>query len=194
MCNKYGDYMMRYMDGILGDFEEMNLKKHMEACAVCREDFAVYSEILQGFRDFSETQIVEAPADFAPAVMAKITALNLYAPKKGRLIDALIFSAWTILALALFGGTALALFGTEILGWLQGIGLYGIADGLNPLIAVINNGLTAITDFFANMGYWPRETAIFYSIVFLLVFVALVALQLSMSQGKRAQRLPMNNE
>ncbi|MDR2167959.1 MAG: hypothetical protein LBE35_08960 [Clostridiales bacterium] len=188
MCNKYGEFMMKYMDKELSlcDFEEMNLKKHMEVCADCREDFAAYSEILQGFDDM---EIVEAPADFAPAIMAKVAALNLYnSPKKGRILDGLIFGAWAILALGLFGGAALALFGAEILTWLQGAGLYGLSDALSPVITAMSAGLSSIGAFFGNLGEWSHQTMILYSIAFLLVFVALVALQFGLSPKAKLRR------
>ena len=46
---------------------------------------SLIDEMLEGL------EIVEAPEGFSSAVMAKVEALNLYAPKKSRILDILIF-------------------------------------------------------------------------------------------------------
>ncbi|MCL2855778.1 MAG: zf-HC2 domain-containing protein [Defluviitaleaceae bacterium] len=185
MCDKNLDLMMKYMDGGLDDFEKMNLEKHMEVCEVCAEDFAAYSQILQGF---GEMELTEAPEGFAEGVMAKVTELDLYAPakakesRKSKVIDGLIFTGFGLVAAVVFGGGALALFGGEILGWVYGAGLYGIASFLAPVAEACATVVGNINNWSGNLFDLSRETMIFYSAAFLAVFAALVALQVHMSR------------
>lgn len=190
-CNKYGDLMMLYMDGILDEFDEMNLKKHIEVCEGCAEDFEAYSEILQSF-DLDKMEIIEAPADFAPAVMRKVVELNLYAPK-ARVADALLFAAWTALIAVLAGGVALAFFGVQFVTWLSEMGLYGIANFVAPVVSVASHIAASIGHFFTSLGYWSHQELILYSFVFLAIFVALVLAQVYLSPKAKLRRVKEEN-
>jgi len=188
-CSKYGDFMMKYMDGTLDAFEEMNLHKHMETCETCAEDFAAYSEILEGF---DAMEIVEAPADFAPAVMERIARLPAYAPAKTRrakVIDGFVFVPFAVLVTTLFIGTVLALFGTNIAFWLYEAGFTGLASGLSPAIELTSSISANISIFFGGIGGEAGSVAVTYSAVFLLVFAVLVALQFSLSSRSASREV-----
>jgi len=184
VCEKYGDLMMKYMDGLLDDFEQMNLDKHMEACEVCREDFAIYQEMLTEF-DSSIEEIIEAPDSFAASVMEKIDDINIYFPKKvrdkGKLLDGLIFAVWMLMATAFAGGTALYFQSDSIFNWMD-------ANGLGVAIAV----LQPFADFAASFGMtleqfvvtasgWLGANLADFSIMFLPTVLILVGVQFYMS-------------
>lgn len=79
-CKKANEYMMKYMDSCLGAAEEETLNLHLNTCLLCKEDFLVYTKILNEFSILDN--IIEAPADFEIAVMAKIHELDNIAVKK----------------------------------------------------------------------------------------------------------------
>jgi len=179
VCEKSNELMMRYMDGLLDAFDEMNLTKHIETCEVCREDFAVYKEMLEGFdlTDSSDTAdtadicLIEAPDGFEAAVMAQIQDINIYFPEKvrnkGVILDNIIFVVWGLVVATFAAGLTLFLFNEQILAWLEYQGLAGLATALYPVSNfVIGLGTTA-GNFFANIAnlvlgaigqYWLAAT------------------------------------
>lgn len=186
MCDRNIDLMMKYMDGGLDDFEKMNLEKHMEVCKICAEDFMAYSEILQGFE---EMELQEAPEGFDQAVMAKIAQMDLYAAektaesRKTKIIDGFIFGAFGIVAFVLFSGVALAFFGGEILSWFYGLGLYGVAGFVAPIVEICSVIVGTISNWAVGLAVtMPQETMIFYGLSFLVVFSILIFLQVQMSR------------
>jgi hypothetical protein len=202
LCDKYDDLMMKYMDGILDEAEESELRLHMESCFVCFEDFEAYSGILKGF---NEMEIVEAPADFAAKVMERVTALDLYwsarvpavssdSDVKGQIIDGFISVAWVLLVFGLFGAAALTFFGTEILTWLEGAGLYGLTSVLAPLADSLGYFAASFSQFADNaLVGLSRQSMILYSLSLLLVFVVLVVLQINMNTALKAKREKVKN-
>ena len=186
MCDKYNDAMMKYMDGNLDNTEEAKLRQHMDACIDCAEDFAAYSDILQGF---DSMEIVEVSANFAPAVMAQINSLNLYAPKaslKARVLDKLVFVPFALLVAAVFGTLTLAFFGNPIIAWLYELGFYGTSAAVHSVTAGIHSAVNVVTDTISGLGGLEPLSMILYSGVFLLLFGALVALQFSLSPARSA--------
>jgi len=185
MCSKYGDYMMKYMDGTLSEAEEARLKKHMDSCAACAEDFAAYSEILQGF---DSVELVETPADFAPAVMAQISSLNLYAPKQLRqlkMLDKLIFIPFALLFATLSASIGLAFFGIPLVSWLYESGFYGTVSVVAPAVDAVHDTINAVISFVLGAGGgFDTISMILYSSVFLLVFGVLIALQFSLAPAR----------
>ncbi|MCL2169853.1 MAG: hypothetical protein FWB74_07505, partial [Defluviitaleaceae bacterium] len=155
----------------------------LDDCADCAEDFEAYSTMMQGFTAM-EMEIVEAPEGFAPAVMAKVAALDLYAPKKSKkakVLDSLILLPFALLVVVIFGGTALAVFGNGILSWAYGAGLYEIYAVLTPGVELTASILTSIGDFFARLGGVSHTALVVYGASFLVIFAALVALQISIN-------------
>jgi len=185
---------MHYMDGILKPAEEADLKEHMESCAECFEDFTAYSEILQGFNNM---EIVEAPADFAPAVMAKIATLNLYAPKKGsikeRLVDVSIFAAWFILITILFGGIVFAIFGTQITEWTEAQGFETLANIMLPIADAMAGVAANIAQFASGLGTWSDGAMIIYSIAFFVLFALLVLAQMYIAPKHKRQEIEVRD-
>jgi len=196
-CERYSEFMMQYMDGgILAMDDRAELEAHMDACPNCQEDFDVYSEILQGMSDVLE--IVEAPDDFTPSVMAKVAELNLYAPKQAgsqvvrpreKLFDGMIFAAWLVFAAVVFGGTALAIFGEQMIEWARGQGFYILAEILHPMVNFTAGVIASVGGFFSNVGEAASGGMIFYSVAFLVLFACLVILQIYISPKKATQKI-----
>ncbi|MCL2574822.1 MAG: anti-sigma factor [Defluviitaleaceae bacterium] len=186
-CEKYTDMMMDYMDGNLSDVEQNELKQHMEECNACNEDFAAYSEILQGF---NELEIIEAPEDFAASVMAKIYELNLYAPKKAsvkeRLVDGAIFAAWVSVATVLFGGIGFAIFGNGAVHFAQIQGFYTLSNIFEAITVASQSIIAAIGSFLASIGNWSESSMVVYSIAFFALFAALLLLQVYIIPRQKA--------
>ena len=182
VCEKYGDLMMKYMDGLLDDFEQMNLDKHIEACETCREDFSIYQEMLT---DFNTEEIIEAPEGFVAAVMEKVDDINIYFPKKvrdkGKMLDNVIFGIWGLLAAAFAAGAALFLQGEAIFGWLHANGLETVAAIARPF-ADFAAGFGGTLEYYTTTASgWLGTNINDFAIVFLLVFVVLVGVQFFMS-------------
>jgi len=196
-CEKYSELMMQYMDGVLTADGKANLDEHMNICEGCQEDFAAYNEILQGINDAVE--IVEAPADFASSVMAKVSELNLYAPKQvkarssERLIDGIIFAAWLVFAVTIFAGAALAIFGEQIVEWANTQGFYALSEILYSMSNFVATVTTAIAGLFSNMGESAGGTTIFYSMAFLVLFIGLVLLQIYIAPKKKTLAIREDN-
>ena len=182
VCEKYGDLMMKYMDGLLDDFEQMNLDKHIEACEACREDFSIYQEMLT---DFSTEEIIEAPEGFVAAVMEKVEDINIYFPKKvrnkGKLLDNVIFGIWGLLAVVFAAGAALFLQGEAIFSWLNANGLEAVAAVARPF-ADFATGFGGTLEYYTTTASgWLGANVNDFAIIFLLVFVVLVGVQFYMS-------------
>jgi anti-sigma factor RsiW len=176
--------MMKYMDGLLDDFEQMNLDKHIEACEACREDFAIYQEMMTGF-DHNNEEIIEAPEGFVACVMEKLDDINIYFPKKvrdrGKMLDSAIFIIWGLMAAAFAIGTALFLHGEAIFGWLQANGLAAVAASMQPF-ADFAAGFGMTLEYYTQTASgWLGSNTSDFAIVFLLTFVALVGVQFYMS-------------
>ena len=183
-CEKYSELMMKYMDGLLDDFEQMNLDKHIEACEACREDFAIYQEMLTSF-DHNNMEIIEAPENFVASVMEKVDDINLYFPQKvrdkGKVVDSIIFAVWAFLASAFVAGTVLFLQGEAIFGWLNANGLHAIVNVLQPFTNFMTGLGQALGYHLTGASEWLSANISNYAIVFLLAFMALVAVQFYIS-------------
>jgi len=180
-CNRYGDLMMKYMDGGLSATEKTSLHEHMEACEACAEDFAAYGEILEGFEAM---ELVEAPPELTTQVMERVAALNLYAPKKSAKTS--LKEKVTLVAFALFGFAAvfmvaLSLFGTQIVSLLYGLGWFGLLNVIAPIVEGIGSFFANFGGLFVGLGDIAPASLIIFSVAMLLVFAALVALQISLS-------------
>ena len=182
VCEKYGDLMMKYMDGLLDDFEQMNLNKHIEACEACREDFAIYQEMLT---DFGTEEIIEAPEGFVAAVMEKVDDINLYFPKKvrdkGKILDNVIFAVWGLMAVAFAAGAALFLSGDAIFGWLHTNGLAAVAAAIQPFADFASSFGGTLEYYTTTASGWFGTNINEFTLVLLLTFAALVGLQFYMS-------------
>ena len=183
-CEKYGELMMKYMDGLLDDFDQMNLDKHIEACEACREDFAIYKEMLTGF-DNNNEEIIEAPEGFVAAVMEKVEDINLYFPKtvrdKGKVLDNVIFVVWGLLAAAFMAGGALFLQGEAIFGWLEANGLTAIAAAIQPFANFAAGFGETLNYYTTTASGWFGANISDFALLFLLAFVVLVGVQFFMS-------------
>jgi len=184
-CEKYSELMMKYMDGLLDDFEQMNLDKHIEACETCREDFAIYQEMLTGF-EHNNMEIIEAPENFVASVMEKVDDVNLYFPKKvrdkGKIVDNIIFAVWGLLATTFTTGIVVSLQGDAILGWLFENNLYAAANALQPFVNFTTGLGEALGLYMSSAAEWLNAANYsIYAAFFLLAFVVLVAVQFYIS-------------
>ena len=69
-CNKANKLMMQFMDNSILEDDYLLLEQHLEECDVCKKDFSLYIEILNGFS--GNIGLVEAPEDFEDIVMNRI--------------------------------------------------------------------------------------------------------------------------
>ena len=179
VCEKYGQLMLEYMDGLLDDFNEMNLMKHIESCESCREDFAVYKEMLEGFGQDS-VEIIEAPADFAAAVMKQVEGINLYFPEKvrckGKIVDSVIFVIWGLLAATLVVGAVLFFYQYQIFTWMTANGLGGVATALYPVANFTTQFGATLGGYIVAAADWIITIVTAYAEAFIVAFGGLVAL------------------
>ncbi len=70
-CSSASDLMMKYMDGTLQQDEVVELNKHLSFCEKCKEEFAIFDDILKQF-DVMEEDAPQLGQDFTDAVMAKV--------------------------------------------------------------------------------------------------------------------------
>jgi len=177
-CEKSNELMMRYMDGLLDDFDAMNLNKHIESCKTCREDFAMYTEILQGIGGGLE--IVEAPGGFEDAVMAQIEDIKIYFPakvrNKGKIIDSILFVIWGLGASAFVLGGLMFALQDQIFAWLDYNGLYTTSAALRPFAAWITEFGASVAYYAAATSEWLAATMGAYWFAFVVAFGGLVSL------------------
>jgi len=184
-CEKYSELMMKYMDGLLDDFEQMNLEKHIEACETCREDFAIYQEMLTGFEQ-NNVEIIEAPENFVASVMEKVDDINLYFPKqvrdKGKIVDSIIFAVWAFFAATFAAGTLVFFQGDAILNWLFDSSLYAIANVFQPIVNFATGFGQTLGLYMSGAAEWLNAANhSIYAAFFLVAFMALVAIQFYIS-------------
>ncbi len=107
-CSSASDLMMKYMDGTLQQDEVVELNKHLSFCEKCKEEFAIFDDILKQF-DVMEEETSQLGQDFNDAVMSQIydigyikrpSMLSRIAFTMGSSI--IIFFALTILVLSYF--------------------------------------------------------------------------------------------
>lgn len=70
-CNKANKLIMDYMDFNISKEDEFLLQNHLKECPQCREDFELYTQILEEFT-LDTQNTVEAPENFELNVMKKI--------------------------------------------------------------------------------------------------------------------------
>ena len=121
--------------------------------------------------EFIDVEIVEAPADFAPAVMARVTALDLYKSSKFKLADILIFVPFVIFVAVIFVAASVAFFGPE---------------GFEPIADWLRSAAASFASFFADM---PMQLMMWLSVGFLTVFAALVTLQVGLTHPAHHRRI-----
>jgi len=178
VCEKSNDLMMRYMDGLLDHFDEMNLGKHIETCDACREDFAMYTEILQGIGE--KMEVVEAPEGFAEAVMAQIDDIKIYFPaktrNKGKIIDNIIFVTWGAVAFTFVSGLLLFLLHDQIFAWLDANGFVAVSSALYPFAAWTAGFGAATVAYVTNTFEWLTTAMTTYWLALATAFAGLLAL------------------
>jgi len=123
-CKKAGNLMIKQMDDELSEQEFLKLAQHLEECECCKEDYAVYNEMLADFEGMDN--LIAAPIGFEQGVMAQIADL---APemKKSRnetILAAVIGALSAMVGLLLFFGRAQIVerWFSEIPAVLNGVG------------------------------------------------------------------------
>ncbi len=199
-CEKYYELIVGYMDKMLTHEEEKVLLSHVEACDVCKEHFALFTEIFEAAEEIDLTSVglTEALAGFEEKVIAKINETVEYQPfivplpmydeleiekelnavqREGLLetISCWVFGAFV--ALALLGYVAV-LNEVAILKLLSentylSSSLSFVPEMLTDLSAVYANVSTFFTHFFGELSGFADSS----KYLILLVFVVLVAVQ-----------------
>ncbi|ODM27524.1 zf-HC2 domain-containing protein [Acetivibrio mesophilus] len=156
-CERYNEYIMKYMDGVITEAEQIELDKHLKQCNACNLEFSELKSIVSVLE---EEIPIEPPADFENTVMKKINALNIYDKKQRRkkvLISYFMFGfAFWVVSLMF------AVFCREsILGLMLGVGLpesfsysvYGLLTRIDLLIAFVVYGTTSLKSAFSDFYY-----------------------------------------
>lgn len=136
-CSKIDDYLMKYMDNTLTKEEAKKMNLHLSACEKCKQDFMIYDEII---KEFSETELIEAPEDLEIKVMAQIAALEPVHVKVNKTVDYLM--AGIIAFFAVAAGSAIILFinRESILNLLSNSPTFSAyADMLSPVSEFVSN-------------------------------------------------------
>jgi len=179
VCERANELMMRYMDGLLDDFDKMNLEKHIEDCETCAEDFELYKEMLKSF-NLDNIDIVEAPEDFADNVMSQINELNLYFPEKlrsrGQIIDGIIFGIWGLLAFGAVSGISMFIFKDQLFEWLMANNLNAVADILYPFAAFTADFGNTLGSHIINAMSWIADLLRLYGIAVITAILGIIAL------------------
>ncbi|GAE87410.1 zf-HC2 domain-containing protein [Acetivibrio straminisolvens] len=155
-CELYKEYIMKYMDKVITEAEQIELDKHLEQCNACSMEFNQLKSIVTVLE---EESVVEPPRDFENMVMKKINMLKIYHKKQDKkralLSYSVLFSGFTATVL-MFA----VLYRESVLGLLLGMGMseplsyavYGFLTRIHLMIVyaayVIKNGKTAFSDFY----------------------------------------------
>jgi len=179
VCEKSNELMMRYMDGLLDDFDEMNLHKHLETCDACSEDFAVYTEMLMGF-NHNNFEVVDAPEDFAANVMAQIDDINLYFPEKvrnrGRVFDICLFALWGAMLAVITSAALIYGFNEQISTWLATNELHALYAAYAPVADFVVGFGTSLGAHAANVTDWTASMLYVYGVALGVAFGGMMAL------------------
>ncbi|HOM02756.1 MAG TPA: zf-HC2 domain-containing protein [Acetivibrio sp.] len=155
-CDLYKEYIMKYMDKVITEAEEIKLNKHLKQCNACSMEF---NELKSIVNVLEEENVVEPPADFENAVVKKINELNIYRKKQSKKIITISCIAFVFTFAAILLMLAV-LLRESILGLLLGVGVseplsyavYGFLTRIDLLIVyaayVVGNGKLAFSDFY----------------------------------------------
>ncbi|MDR1541352.1 MAG: zf-HC2 domain-containing protein [Clostridiales bacterium] len=170
-CDAAGEYMMKYMDGILSDHEAELLNRHIGQCSRCKEDFLIYDGIMA---DFSKMEIVEAPDGFEELVMAKIRTL----PVPEVATDSVLCVIWGAFSVLMGLGFIITMNKEAIMEWLS---LHPQFDSLmaylQPLSVTVANVSASMTASFQSMAAQMSQVFSGFRYVLLVIFGLLAVVQ-----------------
>lgn len=182
MCEKYSDLIMKYMDNSISNTEKSELLGHTVKCEACKSELMMYSEMLQGFENFAQ---VQAPVHFTQAVMQRVKKLELSNKKSAmKLRSILVYAAFGAIASMFASIIITGLFGGQILTWAYHIGAQDMARLLTPMYDAVLTLFYLITDIFSGVFEFEPGAAALYSYVALVIFIALIAVQVQLKPTK----------
>ncbi|MDR1560077.1 MAG: zf-HC2 domain-containing protein [Clostridiales bacterium] len=180
-CEKAGDLMMKYMDGVLTDAEAASLNRHIQTCGHCKEDFLVYDGIMN---DFSDMTLSEAPEGFERRVMAIIAQL----PEMGaKSVNLPVYGIIGVFSLLLSLGFILVMNKEAMLSWMyQYPELEPLRNLFVPASAAVDDISMQVSSALAQMSSYLRQAGSNLSYVTLILFGLLAAAQFVIYRRERA--------
>ncbi|TYQ17664.1 UNVERIFIED_CONTAM: hypothetical protein Cloal_0022 [Acetivibrio alkalicellulosi] len=98
-CEPFEILMMKHMDGDITDIEYKKLKKHIDECSTCKNEFDTFENICYELKE----PLIDPPLAFETEVMKKLENLNLYNKKlkEKRILAAYFISSMLFSILAI---------------------------------------------------------------------------------------------
>ena len=92
-CRECRSLIEKYLDGLIESAELNELRAHVEACSVCRQQF----ESVDHLRDIllETLQPATTPAEARDTIMDKISGVTVIAPTKSKAVPVVRLSRWT---------------------------------------------------------------------------------------------------
>ncbi|MDR1531242.1 MAG: zf-HC2 domain-containing protein [Clostridiales bacterium] len=183
-CAKADELMMRYMDGTLSEDDAVLLKKHLDTCAACAEDFSLYDEIVT---HFSEDTLVSAPEGFEKAVMERIRALPALVARPE--LDTLLYLVWGAVSV-LFGIGLIVFFNRDAIieslaanpAFARYIDLLPpVSDYVTTVLADVSQTVSAVAD--SVQAYISS-----FRYLLLIIFVILAAAQMVIARRFKSDK------
>ncbi|MFV0518724.1 MAG: anti-sigma factor family protein [Lachnospirales bacterium] len=164
-CNCASELMMKYMDGTLQQDEGIELKKHLSSCNKCKEEFAIFEDMLKNF-DNMEEDFTVLDQDFNDDIMACVYKIGYI--KKPSLISKIGFFIGSASIIALSTIFLLITYMKEspvLFEKLQNTFVMNIYE-------VFNNATLVISKF--TLNFKNIDFSIFGKIYILFIVIALV--------------------
>jgi len=129
-CERYREQISAMLDDELSAEEQINLQKHIESCASCRE----YLEMMRYLIDSTKEALVEAPASLCDSVMGEIRAQGNITPirKTNKVLNFLAGRSFTVIAAAV---AAIVILSPTVMDHLGGMKASGSAASEAELYA-----------------------------------------------------------
>lgn len=172
-CKSAKVLLMKYMDGDISKKEVLKLRSHTDCCEKCREEFLIYTQILEGF---DELEKYEAPEGFEACVMEKIQDIEVeYSPDFAGVFGCGLLCAFSVL----FGIAGWMLLNREaLISYLYSVNgleeyvayfeyIFRYVDNISANVVAIGAGTRALI-----AGYMPQIQGF---VLLLIIGIAMVA-------------------
>lgn len=187
-CKKANILMMKYMDGNITDEEATELKKHINECRSCKEDFVIYNRLLDEFIDMDGSNIISAPEGFEIQVMERINALEPIYAKHGNSMENLMYAICGGVSIAAGSATIFIVNKDAIINTISSSEfLSGYASMLVPVGKYAVQLMTSFETISVSLISYVELYAQNFKYVSLIIFILLVVAQIVISKKDKVE-------
>ncbi len=163
-CNNANELMMKYMDGVLTKEESMDLRQHLEICEKCKQEFDVFTQMLDGF----EEDVIHIPNldnDFNKKVMNEVQSIGYI--KKPSFLKTIAFNTVATIALIIITSIVFTPSMNAIANNIENQSILNFMTSYNSFILSCKNFITNIDYQFFSKIYINIFIVVFCGCLFI---------------------------